>query len=338
MARAQGVEAEGVRELKKLVVELGSDEFEARESATRALGREGAPWRLRDLEELLRGSDLGVEARRRLMVAAEERFAREPRAALGVTSSPMETHGIVLQSVRADFPAAGVLQAGDRVEALDGVKMDGFESLRAVVVAHDPGDEIEVQLSRAGQLVKTRVRLGEYGGEGFAPLEQLLGPAWSYRSREYRRKESTGEAVRVSFAPESWRGVVDEGLGQLPRIDEGEPIPVVVGGEARRAGDVRGAARGDAEELVIGDRVLRRPVQMPAEVRQLQLQGMQQLIDQTRAEIRRLTQLRNQAGLGAAERDMLDRRLAAANQMLTLQLENQRQIERLPGMRLVPGR
>jgi hypothetical protein len=337
--RARGQQANPIDDprLQKLVEQLSDESFETRESATQQLSDEASGYPLRDLERVLRRTSLTAEQRRRLMQAAFARFAREPRAALGVTSAIGESK-VTLQAVRADYPAAAVLKPGDRIESLDGVPLDTFDSLRAIIIAHDPDDEIPVQLVRDGRTISTRVRLGLYGAnKDFSPVAQFLPPAWTYRSRDYRAQElSDPKPIRVSFTPDAWRQGMEDETAELPRVEGGNPIPVAVGGEA--VGDAQRLGF-DGHRDAMGDVVFRvgdRPLIADAQIAQNRVLLMEQSVAVLRDQIEGLKQLQLRPNVPDRDRVRLQQRIDAMSVMLDQQKDELRRLR--PNLRVAPNR
>jgi putative serine protease PepD len=80
-------------------------------------------------------------------------------AFLGVTMTEAE-NGVRIESVRGPAEEAGV-QAGDLVTAVDGETVESPDDLRAAVEAKQPGDELELQLTRDGDEQTVTVDLTE---------------------------------------------------------------------------------------------------------------------------------------------------------------------------------
>ncbi|HEY8544638.1 MAG TPA: trypsin-like peptidase domain-containing protein, partial [Acidimicrobiales bacterium] len=80
-------------------------------------------------------------------------------AYLGVASADTE-EGVVLVEVVDDGPAAGALEEGDLVTAVDDTRVDDVASFTAAIRAHDPGDEVTVHLVRDGDERSVEVTLG----------------------------------------------------------------------------------------------------------------------------------------------------------------------------------
>jgi putative serine protease PepD len=82
-------------------------------------------------------------------------------AYLGVTMS-QTTDGVRLDGVRESTPAEnGGLLVGDVIESVDGETIETPEDLRTLVDGHQPGDEIEVVVTRDGEEKTVKVTLGE---------------------------------------------------------------------------------------------------------------------------------------------------------------------------------
>ncbi len=229
---AQGVDADrGVTPLdeaglERLIADLDSDDPGTRESATQALASDPR-LSLSRLERFLTGPALSREQRRRLFSAAFERFAGEPRAAMGVSFEPLPREsGVRLATVVPSFPCAGLLKPGDRVLTFDGAAVLDQQQAVAIIVSHDPGDEIQVGLQRDGETLTVGVPLGRRDRleNPVAVAGPMLTGAWAIRSRAYARDAEPA--------------VIDSGLAAGAWGAAGGPAPeqsvaIVAGGEAR---------------------------------------------------------------------------------------------------------
>ncbi len=242
-------------DLERLVAALDADDPAARENATRAIA-EDQRVTLRRLEPYLSDAALSREQRRRLLSAAFERFAREPRAAMGVSFEPLAREaGLRLATVVPNFPCAALLKAGDRVLAFDGVALRDQQHAVATIISRDPGDEIEVSLQRQGEPLTVAVPLGRRDRlETPVPASgQMLVEAWTIRSR--------------TFAADVEPSVIDSGLApgewaDFPAPDPREGAPVIAGGEPRGGFDPALAGGGrDGQVGVALDATLIRPRQ-----------------------------------------------------------------------------
>jgi putative serine protease PepD len=82
-------------------------------------------------------------------------------AYLGVSMTQTDD-GVQIEEVSPDGPAEGAgVEAGDVVTAVDGEAVDSPDDLRAAVEAKQPGDELELQITRDGDEQTVTVELGE---------------------------------------------------------------------------------------------------------------------------------------------------------------------------------
>lgn len=83
------------------------------------------------------------------------------RGWLGASSVPGSTeHGAAIGAIYEGTPAARAgLQSGDIVEQLDGQPIEDFEALRGRIGTMLPGDEVQLQVRRDGELVTLDVTL-----------------------------------------------------------------------------------------------------------------------------------------------------------------------------------
>lgn len=205
---------------------------------------------LRQLEGALKQADLSAEQRERLLAAAYKHFCTEPRGAMGVGPGAVfeQGHGATLQQVNANFPAASVLKPGDRVITADGQPVEDFNSLRPVILSHDPGDELPLTIVRGGATLNVTVKLASYADllqtqgpgrpQSEKPDQSLLQPAWALRTKPLR------DAAAGSGAPIPCPGLTaanwtqasyDEAELLRGRVVDPDPTrtSVVAGGEAR---------------------------------------------------------------------------------------------------------
>jgi hypothetical protein len=200
------------RPFAQLVADLGSAELAVREAASEAIAID-TDLTLEDLERALKDRGLSAEQVLRLSALAFPRFEAGPRGALGVSFGAVG----VVQGVTPGFPAFGVLQANDRIIAVDGVPvMDdpqaaafpgGFGgsslgNIRPLIIAHDPGSAASLDVDRDGRRMNLRVTLGSFNdlgvGGSISPIE--MTEAW--RLRLGRIRPDLGPATpRPVFRP-----------------------------------------------------------------------------------------------------------------------------------------
>jgi hypothetical protein len=238
--------------VQALVADLASPEASRRIEATARLV-EQREFRLRDIEKLLESRDLHPEQRQRLLNIAMARFYSEPRAGLGFeTDGQAQERGVGVRNVVAGFPAAGVLQAGDRIMAVNGVQLPNFAAIRPIIVSHDPGDVLALSVIRGGETLNLRVPLGSFNQLRNSMLDQsVLASAWELRSRRLRGQPAgpiasgLGLTDWVADDPESIIRILE--VGPRGRMTEEGEAGVVIGGEPRGdAASSVGQARWDA--------------------------------------------------------------------------------------------
>ncbi len=183
-----------------LVADLAKPDPLSRTSASEHLESDPS-FALKDIEGVLASPGLNAEQTRRLTAAAEARFLREPRAAVGVTFNQFEQDrngSVVLDNVEATFPASAVLQAGDRIEAIDGVRLSAVNPMRPHILSRDPGDTIPMTIVRQGVTMNVVVTLGRWadlrdrrrGGQfvrSMDPREEDFEAAWRVRLRRIQQ-------------------------------------------------------------------------------------------------------------------------------------------------------
>lgn len=309
---ANGVLRENVA---RLVADLDAADPRTRESASKELA-ESPELALKDLEHALHGESgaaLSAEQRHRLLTAAFRRFMSpgEPRAAMGVQfDDSVRESGVRLQGTVEGFNAHEALRTGDRVEFISGIKVRDRAHAVAIIVSHDPGDEVELGVVRDGAPARLRVRMGARTALNNAVGLNLesLQDAWAIRSA--RNGDSAHEAPRVidcGLPPTAW-----------PAPEEDAPrngAAVAAGGEARGAPDPAFLARA-IDGAPRGARVRRFPqFEEPQQI----AQAIQLFRDQAATlllEIARLEQAARQPGIADARKEQLRRQIEIHREQL----------------------
>ena len=230
------------RPLSQVVADLGSTDYARREEATVELTLPKS-FTLAELEAALKDPSLSAEQRLRLDEAAFRHFADSPRGALGVNFNT-NVRTAEVSSVLEKFPASAVLKPGDVITQIDGVPVTsrvsadgGWSTVRALIISHDPGDNVPVIVQRKGDEVPLTVKLGEFGG---------LGPSsaiYSYEMRaawEHRLARSTGLTPPQPIDATSLRNKRDNAWSNAGTVD----VVDAVTASRAMAGEVPSVAAG----------------------------------------------------------------------------------------------
>lgn len=179
------------------IKELGSPDLRVREFAESRLRSAGLT--IVALTWLLSSPDLSHEQRERLTRLGPEALRTSPRGALGFSYNRVMTgDGVVVQSTVRGFDAERVLRAGDVLRRVGGVEVSDAFDLRPAIIAHDPGDEVELEVVRGGQTLITSVRMGDFDRLDSADMitDEHLERAWQIRLSRLRKAAS-----RASLEP-----------------------------------------------------------------------------------------------------------------------------------------
>lgn len=207
--------------LDETIARLDDESFETREDAAAALIAEPT-LTIDEIGERLASADLSAEQRLRLNRVGIERFAKMPRAGLGVRfAAPNGLRGVPLGSVLENFPASAVLRAGDVVLSIDGQRVDSTAQMGALILSRLPGESLRMEIERTAPIEEAPggiaevdrlvvdVPLGRYEdlatGVGLTP-DRLEA---AYRQYQLRRGASfasdrTDTLVGASLAPIEW--------------------------------------------------------------------------------------------------------------------------------------
>lgn len=105
---------------------------------------------------------LSPEQQKRLETIGLARFAQMPRAAMGVQFAPFDSRssGVEITAPIDRFDAKRVLEPGDIIQKIGGLPITRQDQLRTAIISHEPGDEVELQILRAGEQLNVKLFLG----------------------------------------------------------------------------------------------------------------------------------------------------------------------------------
>lgn len=231
-APASSPTATPMPELDGLLRDLDSDSIRTREAASGRLLQ--VPGISVDRILLLIGPGTTPEQRERLLAAAQRLFFESPRGAIGVEfqqgawrfGGPEESfdEGIPVGATLDGFDSRRVLQAGDLIRSIGGVRVRTMTQVRSQVISYDAGDRVEIELERDGASQVVSLRLGAFSSlrPGALP-PQSLTDAWRTRLQRVRpsmRLESD-DAGALEPLPDAQAWVVAERLARAtPTADK----------------------------------------------------------------------------------------------------------------------
>jgi hypothetical protein len=121
---------------------------------------------------------------------------------------------VVVTGVQPGFPAAEVLQAGDRIVAVDGKPFDAgftFEDFRGLVGRQHAGTIMQMTVVRSGKAMRVGVRLAGLSEAEMMSVTEFVGQRLR-QSAEYVKSLKTG----LSVAP----AVIKDDSGPEPELNE----------------------------------------------------------------------------------------------------------------------
>jgi hypothetical protein len=201
--------------LASLVESLRSAKFQEREEATLTLMRlpverrsdiEAALARETDMEAAIRLTKVAVH-----MMLKSRTSLEGPVSLLGITLSVESWQdkkgkeeelrsAVVVTGVQPGFPAAEVLQPGDRIVAVDGKFFDAgftFEDFRGLVARKRAGTVLQATVMRSGKQMKAGVRLAGLSEQEMLSVNDFV----SQRLREsalYVKSLKSGVTVQAA--------------------------------------------------------------------------------------------------------------------------------------------
>lgn len=136
-----------------LVERLDSQQWSERELATYELAHVGSGVTKEQIEFRLDAGGLTLEQVVRLLRAIEIRLLHSPRGAVGIQMAIRqpgddEPDGVRIRAVIPNMPAEGLIEVGDVITHIDGVRLRNQEDLAMVVQRHWPGDPLPFRVLR----------------------------------------------------------------------------------------------------------------------------------------------------------------------------------------------
>jgi len=207
--------------LDEIVPRLGSDDYAEREKASELIGNdEGVSLALIEKRLTDAARPLTPEQSLRLSEAGLKHFASSQRGAMGVSFSLSDNavDGVKVGGAVDGFDSKRVLRPGDVIREMDGVSLAVGDQNRsrnlviALIISHDPGDEVTLDVLRGGEPMVVRLKLGNY--KDLRNANELSIPrlreAWDLRCRRTGGAAQTEpEAVEAGMSAERWGQISD---------------------------------------------------------------------------------------------------------------------------------
>jgi hypothetical protein len=206
--------------LEKQVKDLDSNDFAARDRASCEIaGNEHLT--LKAIERRLADTTrpLTPEQKLRLSEAGLKMFCNSQRGAMGVSFSLTDgaVDGVKVGGAVDGFDAKRVLKPGDVIREMDGVSLTFGDQMRsrsmvvALIISHDPGEEVTLDLMRNGEPVVVRMKLGNYkdlrNANELDPTRMRL--AWDMRCQRGVTASAEQEPAEAGISEERWNQISD---------------------------------------------------------------------------------------------------------------------------------
>lgn len=127
---------------------LGSPDWSVREAASQSL------YEMEIADEILLATlvdqGLGIEQRSRMIATIARRIIEAPRGAVGIRMRRNlgGDPGVVVEAVIAGMPGEKFLKPGDRIKAIDGMRISTSDDLTSLVQGRKPGDMLVFEVAR----------------------------------------------------------------------------------------------------------------------------------------------------------------------------------------------
>jgi hypothetical protein len=321
--------------LEKVVADLDSSDFATRERASEKLsGDEGVGLSLIERRLTDASHPLMPEQVLRLSEAGLRQFTSTQRGAMGVQFALMDSavDGVKVGATVDGFDSKRALKAGDVIREMDGVSLVMNDQMRsrnaivAMIISHDPGDEVTLSVLRAGEPVVVRLKLGNYRDLRNAnELDtQRMRTAWEMRCRRAMGGPSgdVSDAAEAGLSAQRWNQISDpvrrNAARRLAEIRQAnpflpqsgpEPLPEEAGTTLVAGGADRTLQVEPSNDFSAGEKSQRNAGQ----VRQIQMQ-----IDQFTNLIRNYEKRLKDPNLPENQKRMLQATLSSYKQQLAM--------------------
>jgi hypothetical protein len=195
------------RWLEPILERLDSDDLATRERASVDLQTDV---RL-TLEALQRrvadkSRPLTTEQQLRVSEVALRLFKQTTRGAMGVSFARQVEGGVEIGQAIDGFDSKRVLRGGDIIREMSGVTVFTNDEARAVIISHDPGEEVRMTIIRNGEPMEVTLRLGRFQDlQNAAPVnDRTLRDAWAYRCQRTGELTGTGEPIDAGLTQGQW--------------------------------------------------------------------------------------------------------------------------------------
>lgn len=195
------IDPEVLSAFEQTLMEMSHPDYPVRENATSRL-RRGGLIPLRMITQRLGAGGLHPETRARLISVGQDVFSRQPRAAMGIQFGAVVPDGVSIGNTIDGFDAQAKLLPGDVIVRADGERLTDTQLMREIIISHDPGQELALDVLRNGEPLKISVELGSFSDLGQQRLDlSTRRAAWNRRlARELRTPGGTGSRVEPAFA------------------------------------------------------------------------------------------------------------------------------------------
>lgn len=243
-ARAQEIDPKVGAAIEQWIADLDDVSLDRRETAQASLG-DIRRCTLPVIEKRLFDPGLSQEQRLRLTSAGYRLFINSVRGAMGVQFSDATPQGVVIGRTIEGFDSRIALRPEDVIRSISGRPVVDQDMVRAMIISHDPGEEVPIGLLRNGEPLTVTLRMGRFdqlSDRTGGPDERSLQQAWQLRLARLARQaaarpEEPIDAVGVAAEQEDFDLALALLQTRVPSEPDIEPASgvasLVAGGEPR---------------------------------------------------------------------------------------------------------
>ena len=196
--------------LEPLILKLDSDDLKTRERAASDI-QTNVRLTLEALEQRVADTSrpLSPEQTLRINEVAVRLFRQTVRGAMGVSFARSVPEGVEIGQTIANFDSVRVLRAGDIIRQMDGIPIITMDEARAVIISHDPGDEVKLSIVRNSEPLEVSVRLGRLEDlkNAYALNDRIAREAWRIRCDRRSPPALASNPIDAGLTPAQWAQV-----------------------------------------------------------------------------------------------------------------------------------
>lgn len=307
----------------QLLAQMNSDRLADREASERSMAQLPG-LTLSQIERLAGDPARSPEQLHRLRQVARRLFDTRPLAGMGVQFQGFSDEGVIIGDTIDGFPAKGVLVPLDTIFSCNGEPMRTQDDLRWAILSRDPGDVVQLGVTRGTTNLELEVRLGTFTDlpNAIRPTSVDLAFAFAVRwQRVVGEPLSNAIPLGGTMTIEQWArveaGRVNDETGPIwPLTRDSASRMIAFGGRPRSSLAIRQALADFTEPYIVGGAAGERISTIAEIVDQMRSLNRQRIVVDQRAQT--LERHADMADDPLRQEQLIDRRNSALQEIIVL--------------------